>query len=68
MKIEDGKTYLNCFGDKVIVRLVRPGQEFPFDGDNGMSFMEDGRYIQEEGLPVSGYRLVSEAVNEIQKV
>lgn len=60
MQLEDGKRYKNKLGHIVRVYLKRPGTDFPFDGDNAMSYMSDGRYIPEDDLPVSVYHLVEE--------
>jgi len=60
MLLEHNKTYKDKLGDIVRVTLKRPGTDYPFDGDNGLSYMEDGRYIPETDLPVSALSLVEQ--------
>jgi len=60
MELVHGRTYKDRLGESVKVMLVRPGHNYPFNGNNGCSYMADGKYIPEENLPVNDFDLIEE--------
>lgn len=62
LKLEGGRMYVNAEGTAEMVRLVAPGEEFPFEGrDSLMRYKADGRYVDDENSACAVYNLVAAA-------
>ena len=63
MKLQAGDTYVSRDSQEVVTVTSRTdggifSDVFPFEGDNGLFYMADGRYIDDVDMPANQYDLV----------
>lgn len=67
MKLEHGKSYIDGLGNVVTVHLrnlpIGEADSFPFKGDNGLTYMEDGVYLPHAVSSVTDLNLIGPAIS-----